>query len=278
MSLHLNIDPEFASIIPPLREEEQKQLEENILADGVVINPLIVWNGVIVDGHNRYRILQQHPEIQFTTYEKAFSDRYEAIAWICRNQLGRRNLTPQQFKYLMGQQYGAEKASHGGDRKSDQQKSSGQNDHLIEKEKTRQRIANENHVSESFVRRSEYFAQGVDAAEEVEPGIKQEILTGSIKPTEKAVAAIAKKGPLWSGSSGRPKNPKSPKRSPKTKKSPKKNPKKRPKRSPKKSRNPNAALQKPCKLSGISQKICCSPTGKSTQTISAQNWKTPWTP
>ena len=138
MSLHLNIDPEFASIIPPLREEEQKQLEENVLADGVVINPLIVWNGVIVDGHNRYRILQQHPEIQFTTYEKAFSDRYEAIAWICRNQLGRRNLTPQQFKYLMGQQYGAEKASHGGDRKSDQQKSSGQNDHLIEKEKTRQ--------------------------------------------------------------------------------------------------------------------------------------------
>ena len=195
MSLHLNIDPEFASIIPPLREEEQKQLEENILADGVVINPLIVWNGVIVDGHNRYRILQQHPELQFTTYEKAFSDRYEAIAWICKNQLGRRNLTLQQFKYLMGQQYGAEKASHGGDRKSDQQKSSGQNDHLIEKEKTRQRIANENHVSESFVRRSEYFAQGVDAAEEVEPGIKQEILTGSIKPTEKAVAAIAKAPP-----------------------------------------------------------------------------------
>ena len=115
MSLHLTIDPEFASIIPPLREEEQKQLEENILADGVVINPLIVWNGVIVDGHNRYRILQQHPELQFTTYEKAFSDRYEAIAWICKNQLGRRNLTLQQFKYLMGHQYKAEKTAYGGD-------------------------------------------------------------------------------------------------------------------------------------------------------------------
>ena len=195
MSLHLNIDPEFAGKIPPLREEELKQLEENILADGVVINPLIVWNGVIVDGHNRYRILQQHPEIQFTTYEKAFSDRYEAIAWICKNQLGRRNLTPQQFKYLIGQQYEAEKVSHGGDRKSDQQKSSVQNEHLIEREKTSQRIANENNVSASFVRRSECFAKGVDAAEEAVPGIKQEILTGSIKPTEKAVAAIAKAPP-----------------------------------------------------------------------------------
>ena len=53
MSLHLTIDPEFESKIPPLREEELKQLEENILADGGVINPLIVWDGVIVDGQTR---------------------------------------------------------------------------------------------------------------------------------------------------------------------------------------------------------------------------------
>ena len=113
MSLHLTIDPEFKGKIPPLREEELKQLEENILADGVIINPLIVWDDMIVDGHNRYRILQKHPEIQFTTYEKEFPDRDAAIAWICKNQLGRRNLTPQQFKYLVGQRYEAEKQSKG---------------------------------------------------------------------------------------------------------------------------------------------------------------------
>ena len=112
MLQNLRIDPEFESKIPPLREEELKQLEENILADGVVINPLIVWNGIIVDGHNRYRILQQHPEIQFTIYEKEVPDRYAVIAWICKNQLGRRNLTSQQFKYLMGQQYKAEKTAY----------------------------------------------------------------------------------------------------------------------------------------------------------------------
>ena len=195
MSLHLTIDPEFASIIPPLREEEQKQLEENILADGVVINPLIVWNGVIVDGHNRYRILQQHPEIQFTTYEKPFPDRYAAIAWICKNQLGRRNLTSQQFKYLMGQQYKAEKIAYGGDRKNNAPKSSYQNGNLILKEKTCERIAAENGVARNTVIRAEQFANGIDAAEEAVPGIKQEILTGSIKPTEKAVAAIAKAPP-----------------------------------------------------------------------------------
>ena len=198
MSLHLAIDPEFASKIPPLREEELKQLEENILADGVVINPLIVWNGVIVDGHNRYRILQQHPEIQFTTYEKAFSDRYEAIAWICKNQLGRRNLTPQQFKYLIGQQYEAEKctSNYNGNRFTSGDKSRCvQNEHTYKPERTAERIARENNLSDSYVRRAEHFAKGVDAAEEAVPGIKQEILTGSIKPTEKAVAAIAKAPP-----------------------------------------------------------------------------------
>ena len=52
----LRIDPEFESKIPPLTEEEYQLLEENILLDGVVLNPLIVWNGCIVDGHNRFRI------------------------------------------------------------------------------------------------------------------------------------------------------------------------------------------------------------------------------
>ena len=170
------------------------------MADGVVINPLIVWNGVIVDGHNRYRILQLHPEIQFTTYEKAFSDRYAAIAWICRNQLGRRNLTPQQFKYLVGQRYDAEKQSKGlefqGNQYTSQDRSGlGQNDPDQKSHGTRSRIAKETQTSDSYVRRAEHFAKGVDAAEEVEPGIKQEILTGSIKPTEKAVAAIAKAPP-----------------------------------------------------------------------------------
>ena len=85
------IDQEFADKIPPLTKEEFEQLEANILADGVVINPLIVWNGVIVDGHNRYRILQMHPEIPYQIHEKEFTDRYEVIAWICKNQLGRKN-------------------------------------------------------------------------------------------------------------------------------------------------------------------------------------------
>ena len=60
----LKIDPEFQSKIPPLTFHERNQLETNILEEGRILHPLIVWNGLIVDGHTRYAILRQHPEIQ----------------------------------------------------------------------------------------------------------------------------------------------------------------------------------------------------------------------
>ena len=57
--INLKIDPEFQSQIPPLTDDEFKQLEENILKEGKLISPLIVWGNTLVDGHNRYAILQR---------------------------------------------------------------------------------------------------------------------------------------------------------------------------------------------------------------------------
>ena len=191
MLRRLKIDPEFQSKIPPLTFEELNLLETNILEEGRILNPLIVWNGLIVDGHNRFAILKNHPEIKYTVLEKEFTNRYEAIVWICRNQLGRRNLTPEQRKYLIGKQYEAEKQSNGGDRKSSAKKSVGQNDQLIGKKHTRLRIADENNVNESFVRRAESFANGVDAAEEAIFGTRAKILSGEVKPTAAELAAVS---------------------------------------------------------------------------------------
>ena len=109
----LKIDNEFRDKVPPLTETELKTLEENIVKDGRVLVPIITWNGTIIDGHNRYSIVQKHPEIPFDVVEREFADRYEAIVWICRNQLGRRNLTDEQKSYLIGKQYEAQKMTKG---------------------------------------------------------------------------------------------------------------------------------------------------------------------
>ena len=191
----LKIDPEFQGKIPPLTFEELNQLEANILRDGRIINPIIVWEGLIVDGHNRFIIAKKHPEIPFTVHETEFANRYEAIIWICKNQLGRRNLTPEQKKYLIGKQYDAEKAIHGGDRKSSSAKSSSQNGNLIENPKTCKRIAVENGVSKNTVIRAEEFAKGVDAAEEAVPGTRQKVLSGEVRPTAAEIASVARAPP-----------------------------------------------------------------------------------
>ena len=198
----LKIDPEFQSKIPPLTFEELEQLEKNIVNDGKVINPIIVWNGLIVDGHNRYAILQKHPDIPYTVHEKEFASRYEAIIWICKNQLGRRNLTPEQKKYLIGKQYDAEKASYGakdGFRGNQYTEVvSGQNVHLPKdagNETVRMRIARENNINERSVRRAEEFSKGVDAAEEAVPGTRQKVLSGEVKPTAAEIASVARAPP-----------------------------------------------------------------------------------
>ena len=49
----LKIDPEFQNQINPPSFEETHQLEMNILKEERVLNPIITWNGYIVDGHRR---------------------------------------------------------------------------------------------------------------------------------------------------------------------------------------------------------------------------------
>ena len=118
----LKIDQEFKGLIPPLTEEEFKQLEQNCIKDGI-LESIQTWGGVIVDGHNRHEIANKNG-LDFAVTELNFENRTDAIEWIILHQLGRRNLTEEQKAYLRGKRYENEKLRHGGER------ASGQNDHL----------------------------------------------------------------------------------------------------------------------------------------------------
>lgn len=116
---HIVIDPEFEALIPPLTGEEYNQLKENIYNNGGLRDPIVLWcdpsqwlnagpkereaNGceydyLVIDGHNRWKILdelhKEHPGEYFkwNWITEPFENRTEAMAWMIRNQLGRRNL------------------------------------------------------------------------------------------------------------------------------------------------------------------------------------------
>ena len=198
MTQTLHIDPEFKAQIPPLTEDERAQLEENILAEGELLSPILVWNDTIVDGHNRYEILQSHPGIPYSVRDLNLETREEVLAWICKNQLGRRNLTPEQKKFLVGKQYDAEKQGdgfHGNQHTLPAPSAGAQSEHQQVAEKTCERIARENNISASSVRRAALFAKGVDLAEDLCPGIRRQVLSGHLKAPSVLFEQLAKAKP-----------------------------------------------------------------------------------
>ena len=188
----LKIDPEFEKVIPPLTKDEYHQLEENILDDGRIIMPIAVWGDIIVDGHNRYRIAREYGDIPFSTTQLDFANRYEVIAWICKNQLGRRNLSDEQKTYLLGKRYSAEKQIEMLRDENGRFTPLGQNDPTGDSVRTSERIAKEIGKSEKYVRRADEYARALDLADSICPGVKKDILLGVINPTTKEVVALLK--------------------------------------------------------------------------------------
>ena len=91
----LKIDPELRDLLPPLTDEEYKQLETNIVENGFDKNfPIIEWNGFVVDGHNRYKICKDNNITDYVVGTLAYKTKEEVMEWMLDVQLGRRNLSP----------------------------------------------------------------------------------------------------------------------------------------------------------------------------------------
>lgn len=103
----VRIDDEFAQLCPPLSDGEVSILRESIGESGLR-DPLCLWQGILIDGHNRYRICTelQRP---YHCVSIELPDRNAVKEWILRNQLGRRNLGFLQASYLRGKYYEAVK-------------------------------------------------------------------------------------------------------------------------------------------------------------------------
>lgn len=195
------IDKEFENKIPPIGEDEFKQLEDNIVQAGEVYEALTVWKeeAILVDGHNRWKIIQKHPDIKYTVREMSFSGKWAAFEWMYKNQLGRRNLTDEQRTYMIGKMYEARKQSQGGNREMQHDENgrftaSSQNG-ALRNGKTSIQIAKEIGVGQKTVERAEKFTKGVDALREVSPEAADKVLSGKAKVTKTEIQEVPKMEP-----------------------------------------------------------------------------------
>jgi hypothetical protein len=205
----LQIDAEFAALLPEQSPGELAQLEANLVADGVCHEALIVWKGhnLLLDGHNRLRFCKRHG-IPYRVVEIDLPDRESAKRWIILHQLGRRNLPPDQAAYLRGKLFNQVKKPHGGDRRSE--KSKPHSEVLIS---TAAELAPQLGVAPATLNRDGQFAEAVDRIEAAcGREAKRELLAGKVSRTE--VIALARLGPeplkkaakeLLAGKAGTPK-------------------------------------------------------------------------
>src|SRR4051794_36526754 len=160
--MQIRIDERLRSHIPALKPDEYLQLEQNILAHGCQ-SPLIAWGDILLDGHNRYEICNRHG-VPFRTETVNLPDFDAAVAWIEENQLGRRNLTVDQFRYYLGQKYLRLKKTHGGDRGNQHMAApSPQNEDMAPRQKTAEVIAKQHGIGRATVERAADYARDVNA-------------------------------------------------------------------------------------------------------------------
>lgn len=122
----LKIDPELRDLLPPLTDEEYKQLERNIVENGFDKNfPIMEWHGYVVDGHNRYKICKEHNIADYVVGTLAYETKEEVMEWMLDIQLGRRNLSPiqriaitEKYRPIYEKQARENQSANGGDKKS----------------------------------------------------------------------------------------------------------------------------------------------------------------
>ena len=181
----LKIDEDFKNLIRPLSQDEYLQLEANLLLDGI-----------IVDGHNRYEICKKH-NIPFNVQPKEFDCREEVIIWICSNQLGRRNISDETRKYLIGKRYQNEKIIGGRNTTGSNQYTVNHTDDEVEipnddRFRTATKLADEYHLSQVTVQKYGMYSRALDTIGEVDPSLVPRILSGSIKISHENVVALSK--------------------------------------------------------------------------------------
>ena len=83
--------PEMAELLPPLTGEQLAALEADLLKNGCYSPIIVNEDMVIIDGHNRQRLCEEHG-IPYKMAVFSFEDLLEAKRWAIENQRGRRNL------------------------------------------------------------------------------------------------------------------------------------------------------------------------------------------
>ena len=184
------IDEEFKKLLPPLDRETFAWLEGNMLTYGCQ-NPLVLWEGILIDGHNRWEIINKHG-LKYNTISMEFDSRDDVIIWIIETQVSRRNLNPLQLSHFRGLHYNTDKRRDGNPNGRNQYSEElAQNGQVPQPKSTASKLAEQYGVSRNTIRRDAQVSTAICAIGEISPYAKQKILSGEANISRRQLQELA---------------------------------------------------------------------------------------
>ena len=189
------IDEEFKALLPTLDKETYAALEENLITNGCR-DALILWNDILIDGHNRYELCTKH-NIAFSTISKECDSREEVLIWIISNQVSRRNMTQMQLSFYRGLHFRTDKKimknESGKNQYSEQEEVIHHSDGKPKSQSTSSRLSEKYNVSQATIERDARVSEAIDAIGEISPEAKIKILSGEVDFNKKELRELASK-------------------------------------------------------------------------------------
>lgn len=197
----ITILPELQTLIPPLQLAEYEQLEANIRREGCR-EALLIWQttqgiidgtdsssslNILIDGHNRYSICTKN-NVDFKVALREFPTLQAVRDFMIDNQLGRRNLTPEQISYLRGLKYRNERQAAGRPAQAGESVNPNEKETKLA-QRTQDRLAKAFNVSPRTIHRDREYSEGLDR---LTPELKQDVLKGKQKIPKEVVRAVGR--------------------------------------------------------------------------------------
>ncbi len=187
----LHTDPEIMRLSIPISQDQTRKLESSIMEHGC-LEPIVVWNGVILDGHKRYKMCIDEG-ISFDIREVKFKNLSEAAVWVCYQRINQYKKFSIQYCYLVGKLYSYLKIIT-----FEQRKGKGYHqDPQRGKEKpvheyyTSFHLGNNIGLNRTTVQRYRRISEAMDKIDEVEPMLYKSIMDGSLNYNNTEILEIA---------------------------------------------------------------------------------------
>lgn len=191
------INPEYRRMYQPITQAEYEALERELLTrkDTVLIK---VWSNNILYDFEKFEICQKH-RIPYKVSRLYARNTIEALLWLCKNQLQRKDLLLEMNRYLIGKRYLFERilgshdvAAFRGSNvvRGRPKKTAPKYDDCAGK--TRERLGKEYNLVPMTIWKYSLFAEAIDIIYDISEELAQSILSENIKISQDNLISISK--------------------------------------------------------------------------------------